>query len=150
MLTRLGGLIVTLIISGFAFGQAQNSWPCLAKIQSAEPGVHFAQFPEFAANETADKKVLPDISDLRGKDLNSVVVVEILIGTDGGVRCARLVEGNPDLAERSVDAARGWHFKKFLINGERPIADTRISFSYTKGNVEVLLPAVKTLRVIRK
>jgi hypothetical protein len=49
---------------------------------------------------------MPDISDLKGKDLDSVLVVQILVGTTGDVRCARIQQGDSDLAQRSVDAAQ--------------------------------------------
>jgi len=88
----------------------------------------------------ADTKVLPDISDLKGKELNSVVVVEVLAGREGDVRCTRIQQGYPDLAQRSLDAAQKGHYKPYLVNGEKLIVDTWIRFNYTKDNVEVLLP----------
>ena len=68
------------------------------------------------------------------------MVVEILVGIEGNIRCARLQQGDPDLAQRSLDAAQKWHYKPYLLNGQKVIADTWIRFSYTNDNVEVILP----------
>ena len=144
------GLIVLLCVSGLTLGQSRGEWPCRAQIQSAEPGAHFVRLPDGAVKGMADKQVLPDISDLRGKELDSIVAVEILIGLDGDVRCARLAEGSSDLAERSIEAASRWHYKKQVINGEPSMVDTQIRFRYTKDNVQVLPPDMKTMRVIEK
>ena len=88
----------------------------------------------------ADSKLMPDISGVKSKDVNSVVVVQILVGTEGDVGCARIEQGDSDLAQRSIDAAQKWHYKPFLLNGEKINVETRIRFSYRKNNVKVILP----------
>ena len=100
----------------------------------------FIRVSDGVTNKMADTKILPDISDLKGKELDSVVVVEILVNTDGDVRCTRVQQGDSDLAQRSLDAAQRWHYKPYFVNGEKPIVDTWIRFNYTKDHVEVLLP----------
>ena len=91
-------------------------------------------------NILADQKILPDISDMQGKNLDSLVVVHILVGTDGAVRCFQLQQGDPDLAQRSLDAAQKWHYKPYLLNGNKVFVDTWIRFSYKKDDVKVVLP----------
>jgi outer membrane biosynthesis protein TonB len=88
----------------------------------------------------ADTKIMPDISDLKGKDTDSLVIVQILFGPDGGVRCSSLQEGNADLAQRSLDAAQKWHYKPYILNGQAINVETRIRFSYKKDSVDVVLP----------
>jgi outer membrane biosynthesis protein TonB len=90
----------------------------------------------------ADHKVLPGIADLKGKESDSLVVVEVLVDTNGNVRCARLQQGKPDLAQRSVDVAQKWHYKPYVVNEQygKAIVDTWIRFNYTKDNVEVIVP----------
>jgi periplasmic protein TonB len=88
----------------------------------------------------ADTKIMPDISDLKGKDVDSLVIVRILISPDGAVRCFQLQEGNPDLAPRSLDAAQKWHYRPYMLNGQAINVETWIRFSYKKDSVDVVLP----------
>jgi hypothetical protein len=125
---------------GYALAQTQTPWPCQAEIHKSDPNVHFIRVSDGVTNKMAESKVMPDISDLKGKELNSVVVVEILVGTEGDARCSRIQQGDHDLAQRSLDAAQKWHYKPYLLNGEKVIVDTWIRFNYTRDNVEVLLP----------
>jgi len=132
--------VIAVALCGCAVAQTQTPWPCQAEIHKSDPNVHFIRVSDGVTNKMADTKVLPDISDLKGKELNSVVVVEVLAGREGDVRCTRIQQGYPDLAQRSLDAAQKWHYKPYLVNGEKLIVDTWIRFNYTKDNVEVLLP----------
>ncbi|MGH9642815.1 MAG: energy transducer TonB [Terriglobales bacterium] len=131
---------ILLTLAELAFAQIPTPWPCQAAIHKSEPSSHFIRVSDNVTNNMADTKVLPDISDLKGKPVASVVVVEILVGTDGNIRCARIRQGNPDLSQRSLDAAQKWHYKPYLLNGQKVFAETWIRFSYTKDNVEVILP----------
>jgi hypothetical protein len=132
--------LILLTLGASAFGQIQTPWPCQADIHKSEPSVLFARVSDNVMNKMADTKMLPHVSDLKGKKVDSIVVVEILVGIEGNIRCARLQQGDPDLAQRSLDAARKWHYKPYLLNGQKVIADTWIRFSYTNDNVEVILP----------
>jgi hypothetical protein len=131
--------LIAFVLSGSALAQG-GAWSCLAEVHKADPNVKFARVSDAVTNKLAETKVLPDISDLKGKELNSVVVVEILVGIDGSVPCARIQQGDPDLAQRTLDAAQKWHYKPYWINGEKTIVDTWIRFNFTKDNVEILLP----------
>ena len=133
-------LAIALVLCGCAYGQSQTPWPCQADIHRSEPNVSFARVSDNVMNRMAEAKVLPDVSDLKGKNVDSIVVVEVLVGREGNVRCARVRQGDSVLAQRSLDAAQKWHYKPFLLDGEKVIADTWIRFSYTKDNVEVVLP----------
>ena len=133
-------LLIFLALAAWAFGETPSQWPCQADIHKAEPNVMFARVSDGVTNKMADKKALPDIADLKGKKADSIVVVEILAGTEGNVRCARIQQGDPDLAERSLEAAQKWHYKPYLLNGQKIIVDTWIRFNYTNDNVEIMLP----------
>jgi len=133
-------LATAFLLCSCALAQAQTPWACQAELHKSEPKVIFIRVSDAVTNKMADTKILPEISDLKGKELNSVVVVEILAGTEGDVRCTRIQQGDSDLVPRSLDAAQKWHYKSYLVNGEKLVVDTWIRFNYTKDNVEVLLP----------
>jgi len=133
-------LMLAFTLCGYAFAQTQTPWPCQADIHKSDPDALFVRVSDRVTNILADRKVLPDISDLKAKDLDSLLVVHILVGTDGDVRCYQLPQGDSDLAQRSLDAAQKWHYKPYLLNGKKVLVDTWIRFSYKKDNVEVVLP----------
>jgi len=133
-------LATAFLLCSCALAQTPTPWACQAELHKAEPKVLFIRVSDGVTNKMADTKILPDISDLKGKELAYVVVVEILVNTDGDVRCTRVQQGDSDLAQRSLDAAQRWHYKPYFVNGEKLIVDTWIRFNYTKDHVEVLLP----------
>jgi Gram-negative bacterial TonB protein C-terminal len=137
---RIMRFVILLALCGCALAQTQTPWPCLADVHKTDPNTRFIRVSDGVTNKMAVTRVLPEISDLKGKELNSVVVVEVLAGRDGRVLCTRIQQGDADLAQRSLDAAQKWHYKPCFVNGEKLIVNTWIRFSYSKDNVEVLLP----------
>jgi hypothetical protein len=143
MIPRFGAVFgIVCVLCGYAIGQAQTEvpWPCQAEIHKADPKALFIRVSDRVTNQMADKKIMPDISDLKGKDLDSLVIVQILFSPDGGVRCSSLQEGNADLAQRSLDAAQKWHYKPYILDGQAINVETRIRFRYQKDSVDVVLP----------
>jgi hypothetical protein len=91
-------------------------------------------------NKMADTKVMPEISDLKGKHLDSLVIVQVLIGPDGAVRCFQLQEGDSNLAQRSLDAAQKWHYRPFMLNDQAINVETWVRFNYKKDSVDLVVP----------
>jgi Gram-negative bacterial TonB protein C-terminal len=133
---------IACLLCGCAIGQAQTEapWPCQAEIHKADPKAFFIRVSDRVTNQMADTKIMPDISDLKGKDVDSLVIVQILFGPDGVVRCSRLQEGDADLAQRSLDAAQKWHYRPYILDGQAINVETWIRFSYKKDSVDVVLP----------
>jgi hypothetical protein len=129
-----------LILCGNVLAQSQNSWPCRDDIRKAEPGALFVRVSEGVTQAFADRKLLPDIADLKGKNVDSILVVHIFVSPEGNVRCSQIEEGEDALRQRSLDAAQQWHFKPYLLNGKPTYFDSRIRFSYTRDKVEIVVP----------
>jgi hypothetical protein len=69
------------------------------------------------------------------RNLNAVVVVDLLVNTKGEVECIKADNGPSILRHPSLLAAKKWIFKPMIVNG-KPIAYLgRISFIYTYGKV---------------
>ena len=49
---------------------------------------------------------------------DAVAIVEVLVGADGVVRAAHLVDGAPGFEAASLDAARRWSFRPARLNGQ--------------------------------
>jgi len=54
--------------------------------------------------------------NLQAAKVGGVVLLEVLIGTDGTVRDVQVSSGDPDLASAAVDAVRQWEFSPTLLN----------------------------------
>jgi len=88
----------------------------------------------------ADRKVLPDIGDLRGRELNAEVGLAILISKTGDVTSARAIKGDRDLFKRSEKSALKWHYRPYILNGEPVEVDTNLEFHFKKDKVEIVVP----------
>jgi Gram-negative bacterial TonB protein C-terminal len=140
MIARLVvGFGIAFALCSGALAQTQAPWPCRDEIRKSDANALFIRVSDRATNKLGDNRVLPDISGLKAKDVDSVVLVQIIAGTDGAVRCFRLQEGDADLAQRSLDAAQKWHYRPYIVNGQAINVETWIRFSYKKDNVEVIL-----------
>jgi hypothetical protein len=133
-------ILVVLTLCGCALGQVTASWPCQPEIHKADPKAMFIKVSDRVMSKMADTKVMPDISDLKGKDLHSLVIVQVLIGPDGAVRCFQLQEGDSNLAQRSLDAAQKWHYRPFMLNGQAINVETWVRFNYKKDSVDLVVP----------
>ena len=88
----------------------------------------------------AEHKVLPDIANLKRRELNSEVAVEVLVSKTGSVTKARAFKGDSSLFRRSEQAALKWHYKPYLLNGDPVEVDTTLEFRFTKDKVEIAVP----------
>lgn len=133
MFTRFVFFTMVLSVSASAFAQTQPPWPCRDEIRKADPDTLFIRVSDRVTNAMSDKKVLPDVSDIKGKGVDSLVVVHIIISPQGDVRCSQIQEGDANLQQRSLDAAQQWHCKPINV-------DTWIRLSYRNNDVEVVVP----------
>jgi protein TonB len=129
MRAKAGLFVGFLFMFASAYGQSAVSWPC-----SDDP-TKAVRVSVGVAETLVQKKILPDVSDLKRTKTNSTVIIRILIGKDGAVRCADAMQGDADLFARSLEAAKQWRYKPYLLNGQPIIVDTRIEFVFKKGNV---------------
>ena len=125
-----------LFLLSTASSQTQTSWPCADEVAKTGPYSHALKVgPPISNDGLIERKVLPDISDLKGKRLDSRIVVDVILDQDGKVACARAKGNDETLAARSVDAAKQWKFRPYLLN-DKPIPIQRqIVFVFKKQAV---------------
>jgi Gram-negative bacterial TonB protein C-terminal len=126
-------LFITVVLSATASSQGQ-----FTPEHPPPPRVRLSQHLSY---NLADRKELPDIADLRGRQLDAEVAAAVRISKTGNVTAARAFKGDPKLFKRSEDAAFKWHYKPYVLNGYPIEADTTIEFHFTKDKVEVVVPA---------
>ena len=127
-----------LLVSALAYAQNASGWPCSDDLTKVEGDSRRVRVSVGVMQALAQNKTLPDISDLKDKKLSSTVILRIIIGKDGAVRCVDPVQGDADLFPRSVEAARQWRFRPYLLNGQPIMVQTRIEFVFKKGKVKDL------------
>jgi Gram-negative bacterial TonB protein C-terminal len=126
--------IGVLCAAAQVYAQNSASWPCSDDLTKSEGDNHRIRVSTGVSEAFIDKKILPEVSDLK-KRMNSTVIIRTLVGKDGLVRCTDAVEGDPKLLPRSLEAAKQWQFKPYLLNGQPIIVETPIEFIFKKGKV---------------
>jgi periplasmic protein TonB len=66
----------------------------------------------------------------RAMRLAGTVRLRAIIGTDGGVREARVTEGNPILAQAALAAVRRWRYRPTLLGGSPVEVETNITVNF--------------------
>jgi hypothetical protein len=136
MQARFSLICAFLLLSVLAYGQNVSGWPCSDDLTKAEGDSHRVRVSVGVMETLAQNKTLPEVSGLKGR--KSTVVLRVIIGKDGAVRCVDPVQGDTDLFPRSVEAARQWRFRPYLVNGQPMMVQTRIEFVFKKGKVRDL------------
>jgi len=124
-----------LLVVVSALSQNAPSWPCSDDLTKTEGDNHRIRVNVNVTQGMVQKKILPDASELKGTKTKSTVVLRVLIGKDGFVRCADPVQGEPTLFERTVVAAKQWRFQPYLLNGQPIIVETTMEFQFNKNKV---------------
>ena len=67
---------------------------------------------------------------------DGVVLVEVLVDLDGGVRETRIIEGAPAFGQASLEAARQWSFQPARWNGAPVQANAYLVFGFRQPVVD--------------
>ena len=75
------------------------------------------------------KPVYPEAAKAAG--VQGIVIIEIIIGTDGAVNEAKVLRSVPELDRAAVDAVMQWKYTPTLLNGEpvKVIMTVTVTFS---------------------
>ncbi len=77
----------------------------------------------------AKKKVQP-VSGQYTTHLPGTVVLRVTVDKSGVPKNIVLVSGNPLLSGPSIEAAKQWRYKPYLVNGNPVEVETQITFEY--------------------
>ncbi len=64
------------------------------------------------------------------ENIEGVVVLRVIIGTDGAIKKVETVTGQPLLAQAAMDAVRQWTYQPTIVNGEPVEVDTQVTVGY--------------------
>jgi TonB family protein len=73
----------------------------------------------------------------RQQNIEGAVVLEVHIGTDGGVQDVQVVTGPPVLAQAATEAVRQWKFKPRLVKGSPVEMQTKITLNFRLPQVKL-------------
>ncbi len=77
-------------------------------------------------------KVQPTYPALaRQARIQGVVVLQALIGKDGGIQNLHVVSGHPMLTGAALDAVKQWKYKPYYLNGEPVEVETTVNVNFT-------------------
>jgi hypothetical protein len=101
----------------------ETNWSCLKTKEFLRD--HHGKAVWLSALETearARKKVPPQVPGTLGKNnLYGIVTLQVLIGKDGTVECARPIRGDPVAISSVLTAIREWVFEPYTVD-QRPNA----------------------------
>jgi hypothetical protein len=80
---------------------------------------------EIRGNITPDLETKPNVAKSEGRGR---VVIKVSIGPDGHVKDASVVSGPPSFYQQSLEAAREWVFRPFIVMGQPRAVETLLSF----------------------
>ena len=79
-------------------------------------------------------KVTPSYpQSARQGHISGSVVLQAVIGKDGGVQNLQVVQGDPVLASAAIDAVKQWRYKPYLLNGQPVEVETIITVNFNLG-----------------
>ncbi len=78
------------------------------------------------------KKIRPSYpEDARQAHVKGMVVMRVVIGTDGKIKLLWVLSGDPLLVPSSVNAVHQWEYKPYTLNGQPVEVETQITVDYT-------------------
>jgi hypothetical protein len=79
----------------------------------------------------AHKKTSLQAPGTLGKNnLHGTVILQVLVGKDGAVECARAIEGHPVAISPAITAIQDWVFEPYTVDGEPHAVLGEISVNY--------------------
>jgi TonB family protein len=89
------------------------------------------QVPAEAMEKLVRHRVDPDYpAAARPQKLQGVIVLDVIVGSDGSVAGVRALGGPPVLAQAAVDALRWWRFEPYRVDGNPVVAETTVAVEF--------------------
>jgi TonB family protein len=89
------------------------------------------QVPAEAMEKLVRHRVDPDYpAAARPQKLRGVIVLDVVVGSDGSVAGVRALGGPPVLAQAAVDALRWWRFEPYRVDGNPVVAETTVAVEF--------------------
>ena len=134
-------LLVAAVLALFAaagfWWRWSRSWselePGSGNTQSASAEKPSAQVPPEIMQKLLVHRVEPVYpAEARKQRLQGVIVLNVVVGTDGAVMRMRPLNGPDILAQAAMDALRWWKFEPYRLNGEPAVVETTLAVEFRR------------------
>jgi len=68
--------------------------------------------------------------EARNQGIQGDVILQAMIDTKGNIVSLKAVQGDPILAEASIEAVKQWKYRPYLLNGEPVVLETTIKIKF--------------------
>ena len=134
-------LIAAIAVGGFGWWYWHRAWDELEaqlpadRISSQAPPASIAtEVPAEVIERFITHKIDPIYPEgARAAHIEGVVVLNVLIGTDGTVLDVRAASGPDELAPAAIDAVKWWRFQSYLVNAQPVQVKTTLAVEF-RGN----------------
>ena len=112
---------------GSSIPEASGNKPADAAMSAIEP----VNLPEPAARDLLSQPVDAEYpAAARASGQRGSVVLQVVIGRDGGVQDVKFLQGSLMFARAAIDAVRQWRFKPYLMNGRAVSVQSVITLNF--------------------
>jgi len=113
-----------------AIGQVLRGFSILAIPPPPAPVVHSVRVSRMAEGMLIHR-VQPEYPPLaKAAGIQGAVVLQAVIGRDGGIEKLRVVSGHPFLVQVAVKAVEQWRYKPYCLNGEAVEVETQVTVNF--------------------
>jgi TonB family protein len=129
-------VLALLAATGF-WWRWSRSWaelePRTGDTQSSSVEKPKAQVPPEIMQKLLVHRVEPVYpAEARKQRLQGVIIVNVVVGTDGTVMRMRPLNGPDILAQAAMDALRWWKFEPYRLNGEPAVVETTLAVEFRR------------------
>lgn len=128
-------VLITLAVGWWRWNRGWNSLEAGLKTETAAGGIHAAtHVPAEVMQKLITHRVNPDYPDAaRRQNLSGVIVLDVLVGSDGFVKDVHPRNGPDVLSQAAVDALRWWRFEPYRIDGQPVAVETTVAVEFKPG-----------------
>ena len=111
-------------------GQVLRGFSIVAIPHPPAPVVHSVRVSRMAEGMLIHR-VQPEYPPLaKAAGIQGAVVLQAVIGRDGGIEKLRVVSGHPLLVQAAVKAVEQWRYKSYCLNGEAVEVETQVTVNF--------------------
>jgi protein TonB len=126
-----------LLLSAFGWWRWDRGWH---ELEAQLPPTHtpLQQSAAYVGAEVMESRLIHKIEPIypeaaRQANVQGVVILEAVIGTDGTVVDLRAISGPDELTAAALDAVKWWRFQPYMLSGRAVQVKTRLAVEFREN-----------------